>query len=156
MKIVKEFKEFAMRGNVIDLAVGVIIGGAFGKIVTSIVNDIIMPPIGAILGKVDFKDLKIYLVSEETLEAAKVAKTIDTLPAIAYGQFINVLLDFVIVAFCIFMLVKFINILRRSEKVEEKKADPTEKECPYCLSQVPIKASRCKHCTSQLEAVQHG
>lgn len=160
MKIVKEFKEFAMRGNVIDLAVGVIIGGAFGKIVTSIVNDIIMPPIGAILGKVDFTELKIYLVPKETVEKAKAAansvEQLNLLPAIAYGQFINVLLDFVIVAFCIFMLVKFINVLRRSEKVEEKKADPTEKECPYCLSQVPIKASRCKHCTSQLEAVQHG
>lgn len=152
MKIVKEFKEFAMRGNVIDLAVGVIIGGAFGKIVTSLVNDLIMPPIGWLLGEVDFKDLKIPLVDLDKLEPADRA----TAPVIAYGQFINVLLDFIIVAFCIFLLVKVINVLRRKEKSEEKAAEPTEKECPYCLSQVPVKATRCKHCTSQLEAAANG
>jgi large conductance mechanosensitive channel len=152
MKIVKEFKEFAMRGNVIDLAVGVIIGGAFGKIVTSLVNDIIMPPIGWVLGEVDFKDLKIPLVDISQLPEAKKA----TAPVIAYGQFINVMLDFVIVAFCIFLLVKVINVLRRKEKSEEKAAEPSEKECPYCLSQVPVKATRCKHCTSQLEAAANG
>ncbi len=153
MKIIKEFKEFAMKGNVIDLAVGVIIGGAFGKIVTSLVNDIIMPPVGAILGSVSFKHLKFYLVDTDTMTEEDLAKA----PAIAYGQFINVLLDFLIVAFCIFMLIKVINVLRRKEKkAEEKPAEPTEKECPYCLSQVPIKATRCKHCTSQLEAAQHG
>lgn len=152
MKIIKEFKEFAMKGNVIDLAVGVIIGGAFGKIVTSLVNDIIMPPIGSILGKVDFRDLKIYLVDTHTMDDKQLAAA----PAIAYGQFINVMLDFVIVAFCIFLLVKVINILRRNEKKETAPVEATEKDCPYCLSKVPIKASRCKHCTSQLEAAAHG
>lgn len=150
MKIVKEFKEFAMRGNVIDLAVGVIIGGAFGKIVTSLVNDLIMPPIGWVLGEVDFKDLTIPLGDKANLAEGATA------PVIAYGQFINVLLDFIIVAFCIFLLVKVINVLRRKEKSEEKAAEPTEKECPYCLSQVPVKATRCKHCTSQLEAAANG
>ncbi|QNK56978.1 large-conductance mechanosensitive channel protein MscL [Paenibacillus sp. PAMC21692] len=146
MKIVKEFREFAMRGNVIDLAVGVIIGGAFGKIVTSLVNDIIMPPIGMILGGVNFKDLKISLDPSYSGDPA-------TEPFIRYGQFINVMLDFLIVAFCIFLLVKGINALRRLKEKEEPKAEaaPTEKDCPYCLSKVPIKASRCKHCTSQLE-----
>ncbi|MGO4547674.1 large-conductance mechanosensitive channel protein MscL [Paenibacillus sp. 2TAB23] len=152
MKIVKEFKEFAMKGNVIDLAVGVIIGGAFGKIVTSLVNDIIMPPIGKILGEVNFKDLKLYLGKTDTLTAEQ----IKTAPAIAYGQFINVMLDFIIVAFCIFMLVKVINVLRRNEKKETAPVEVTEKDCPYCLSKIPVKATRCKHCTSQLEAAAHG
>ena len=152
MKIVKEFKEFAMRGNVIDLAVGVVIGGAFGKIVTSLVNDVIMPPIGKILGGVDFKDLKIWLADVSDIPVTERAE----IPAIAYGQFINVLIDFIIIAFCIFMLVKVINIIRRTDKKEpEKPSAPTEKECPYCLSQVPVKATRCKHCTSHLDEVQH-
>ncbi|CAM4094439.1 large-conductance mechanosensitive channel protein MscL [Paenibacillus alkaliterrae] len=152
MKIVKEFKEFAMKGNVIDLAVGVIIGGAFGKIVTSLVNDIIMPPIGRLLGGVNFKHLKFYLV--DTTELTTDSKS--TAAAIAYGNFINVLLDFLIVAFCIFLLVKVINVLRRNEKKEAAPAEPTEKDCPYCLSKVPVKATRCRHCTSQLEAAAHG
>lgn len=146
MKILQEFREFAVKGNVIDLAVGVIIGGAFGKIVTSLVNDIIMPPIGAIMGEVNFKDLKLYLVSTEG------KPDLSELPAISYGMFINTVLDFLIVAICIFFMVKGINQLRRmteKEKVEVA-AEPTEKECPYCLSQIPIKATRCKHCTSQL------
>lgn len=146
-KILKEFKEFAVKGNVIDLAVGVIIGGAFGKIVTSLVNDIIMPPIGRLLGEVNFKDLKYYLVDTSNMDKDALA----TAAAINYGQFINVMLDFIIVAFCIFMLVKGINFLRNSHKKEEKPTDPTEKECPRCLSQVPIKATRCKYCTSELE-----
>lgn len=149
MKILQEFKEFAVKGNVIDLAVGVIIGGAFGKIVTSLVNDIIMPPIGALLGEVDFKELKIYLVETEGMTPEKLAEA----PAILYGSFINTILDFLIVALCIFFMVKGINHLRRlteKEKVEEAASEPTEKECPYCLSQVPVKATRCKHCTSQL------
>lgn len=157
VKFMNEFKEFAMRGNVVDLAVGVIIGGAFGKIVTSLVNDIIMPPIGYILGEVDFKDLQFTLgkgtppVPEGAVgEAAQAAG-----PAvIKYGLFINTILDFIIVAFCIFLLVKGINTLRR--KKEEPKAEPTEKDCPYCLSKVPVKATRCKHCTSQLETAANG
>lgn len=142
-----EFKEFAMRGNVVDLAVGVIIGGAFGKIVTSLVNDIVMPPIGMLLNGVNFKDLKIPLADASTWDATQ-----GELPYIKYGQFINVLIDFILVAFCIFLLVKGINALRRKkDEPEAVKAEPTEKECPFCLSQVPVKATRCKHCTSQLE-----
>lgn len=161
MKIIKEFKEFAVKGNVIDLAVGVIIGAAFGKIVTSLVNDIIMPAIGRILGGADFKDLFINLNPEKTATIEAGGKAIDSLKnaadngiaVIAYGQFINVLLDFFIVAVCIFFLVKVINVLRRNKPEEVvAEAEPTEKECPYCLSQVPIKATRCKHCTSQLES----
>lgn len=148
MKMLNEFKEFAVKGNVVDLAVGVIIGGAFGKIVTSLVNDMIMPPIGAVLGKVNFKDLQ-WKIPVDTSKLADPS----TAPVIKYGQFINVILDFVIVAFCIFMLVKFMNRLRRKkEEPAAAKAEPTEKECPYCLSNVPVKATRCKHCTSHLEA----
>lgn len=148
MKMLNEFKEFAVKGNVVDLAVGVIIGGAFGKIVTSLVNDIIMPPIGAVLGKVNFKDLQ----WEIPVDTSKLSDPL-TAPVIKYGQFINVILDFVIVAFCIFMLVKVLNRLRRKkEEPEAVKSEPTEKECPYCLSNVPVKATRCKHCTSHLEA----
>lgn len=150
-KILKEFKEFAMRGNVVDLAVGVIIGGAFGKIVTSLVNDVIMPPIGWLLGGVNFKDLYIPLFDDPTVTSLADA-TAKGKPVIAYGQFINVILDFLIVAACVFLLVKGINFLRNMSKdKEEKPADPTEKECPYCLSQVPVKATRCKYCTSVLE-----
>ncbi|MUT65995.1 large conductance mechanosensitive channel protein MscL [Paenibacillus sp. NEAU-GSW1] len=163
MKIIQEFKEFAVKGNVIDLAVGVIIGAAFGKIVTSLVNDIIMPPIGRILGGANFKDLYINLDPAKTaaLEAKTPSVTVHSLKeatdngiaVIAYGQFINVLLDFLIVSICIFFLVKFINVVRRIKPTQaEPEAAPTEKECPYCLSQVPIKATRCKHCTSQLDA----
>ncbi|MCR8660007.1 large-conductance mechanosensitive channel protein MscL [Paenibacillus endoradicis] len=148
MKILQEFKEFAVKGNVIDLAVGVIIGGAFGKIVTSLVNDIIMPPVGVLLGNVDFKDLKIPIGDAPDMTDG----TIVVQPAIYYGSFINTILDFLIVALCIFFMVKGINHLRRITE-KEKVADvtaPTEKECPHCLSQVPIKATRCKHCTSHL------
>ncbi|MGO4108913.1 large conductance mechanosensitive channel protein MscL [Paenibacillus sp. YAF4_2] len=156
-KIIQEFKEFAIKGNVIDLAVGVIIGGAFGKIVTSLVNDIIMPPIGRMLGGADFKDLFINLGSDKPLPEGVTIHTLadatkNGVAVIAYGQFINVLLDFLIVAACIFMLVKGINILRRIKPEDAAApAEPTEKECPYCLSQIPIKATRCKHCTSVLE-----
>lgn len=156
--LLKEFRTFAVKGNVIDLAVGVIIGGAFGKIVSSIVNDLIMPPIGLLLGGMNFVDLYINLndidksgtvdgIPASGLSLAKAQE--HGVPVIAYGQFINVVLDFLIVAFCVFMLVKGINKLKRSEEV--KPAAPTEKECPYCLSSVPIKATRCKHCTSHLE-----
>ncbi|OBR62399.1 mechanosensitive ion channel protein MscL [Paenibacillus oryzae] len=149
MKMLNEFKEFAVKGNVVDLAVGVIIGGAFGKIVTSLVNDVIMPPIGRVMGEVDFKDLKVYLADP----AGKTGDELAAVPSINYGQFINVMIDFIIVAFCVFLLVKGINALRRKkEDPNAAKPEPTEKECPYCLSQVPVKATRCKHCTSQLES----
>ena len=149
-KFFSGFKDFIARGNVVDLAIGVIIGGAFGKIVTSLVNDIIMPPIGYLLGEIDFKDLKLPLADPNTYANPSEA------PAIAYGAFINTVLDFLIVALCIFFMVKGINRLRRMTEKEKKKeevaAAPTEKECPHCLSQVPIKATRCKYCTSELKA----
>ncbi|WP_434082523.1 large conductance mechanosensitive channel protein MscL [Cohnella hashimotonis] len=156
-KMAGEFKTFAMRGNVIDLAVGVIIGGAFGQIVTSLVNDIVMPPIGRLLGGVDFKDLYwrigdykegTVVSSIKSLEDARAAGA----PVIAYGQFINIIINFLIIAFCVFMLVKVINKLTEGRKKDEPLAEPSSKECPYCLSVVPIKAVRCAHCTSELEA----
>lgn len=155
VKILKEFREFAVKGNVIDLAVGVIIGGAFGKIVTSMVNDIIMPPIGALIGNVNFKDLFIVLKTLDEGVARPTslsAATAEGIPVLAYGQFFNIMLDFTIIAFCIFMLVKGLNALRRMNKdPEEQPAEPTVKECPYCLSKVPLKATRCSHCTSHLK-----
>jgi large conductance mechanosensitive channel len=142
----KEFKEFAMRGNVVDMAVGIIIGAAFGRIVSSLVNDVIMPPIGLLLGKVDFSSLFINLsgTSYTALAEAKKAGA----PIVAYGAFLNTILDFVIVAFVIFLLIRQINKLKKQPAV----AAPTTKECPYCLSVIPIKASRCGHCTAQLPA----
>jgi large conductance mechanosensitive channel len=148
---ISEFKTFAMRGNVIDLAVGVIIGAAFGKIITSLVNDVIMPPIGKLLGGVDFTDLFIPLEATELTSLVKAQEA--EIPVIAYGQFINTLIDFVIVAFCIFLLVKFLNKLARKKEVEEQPAEPTTRECSYCLSDVPLAASRCAHCTSELVPV---
>jgi len=145
----KEFKTFAMRGNVVDLAVGVIIGAAFGKIVTSLVNDIVMPPIGKLLGNVNFKDLFIPLESTtvKTLDEAQKAGV----PIIAYGQFINILIDFILVAFCVFMLVKFLNKLsRKKEQEAPAAAEPTTRECPFCLSEIPLAASKCSHCTSEV------
>ncbi|WP_090737080.1 large conductance mechanosensitive channel protein MscL [Paenibacillus sp. Mc5Re-14] len=152
---IKEFKEFAVRGNVIDLAVGVIIGGAFGKIVTSVVNDIIMPPIGKLLGGMNFPDLYVALQAADPLNADGTRKTLAQakeagIAVLAYGQFINVLLDFLIVAFCVFMLVKGINMLKRKEE-EKPPQEKTIKECPHCLSEIPIAATRCAHCTSKLE-----
>jgi large conductance mechanosensitive channel len=144
----KEFKEFTLRGNVIDLAIGVIIGAAFGKIVTSFVNDILMPPIGLLLGNVDFSNLFINLSGQPygSLEEAQAAGA----ATINYGLFINTVLDFIIVAFVIFLLVRQVNRMRRER--EAPPAEPTTRECPYCLSAVPLKAIRCPHCTSELEA----
>jgi large conductance mechanosensitive channel len=144
----KEFKEFALRGNVIDLAIGVIIGAAFGKIVTSFVNDILMPPIGLLLGNVDFSNLFINLSGQPygSLEEAQAAGA----ATINYGLFINTVLDFIIVAFVIFLLVRQVNRMSRGR--EAPPAEPTTRECPYCLSTVPLKATRCPHCTSELEA----
>ncbi|NQV24285.1 MAG: large-conductance mechanosensitive channel protein MscL [Rhodopirellula sp.] len=139
--MMKEFKEFAMRGNVVDMAVGIIIGVAFGKIVNSLVNDIIMPPIGMALGNVDFSKLAITL-SEKTAEAEAVT--------IKYGLFINTVLDFVIVAFCIFMVIKGMNQMKSQEPEPAK--EPTTKDCPKCCSNIPIKATRCPNCTSEIDA----
>ena len=141
MGMLKEFKEFAMRGNVVDMAVGIIIGGAFGKIVTSLVNDVVMPPVGMLLGNVDFSQLSVTL-SEKTAEAEAVT--------INYGMFINTVLNFVIVALCIFMVIKAMNRMKRKE--EEPAKEPTTRDCPKCCSSIPIKATRCPSCTSELDA----
>jgi len=140
--MLKEFKEFAMRGNVVDMAVGIIIGAAFGKIVSSLVKDIIMPPIGKLMGNVDFSDLFINLSSGsyESLKAAQDAGA----ATINYGIFINTVLDFVIVAFAIFMLIRAMNKMKR----KEEPAAATTKDCPECLSKIPLAAKRCAYCTT--------
>ncbi len=145
--MLKEFKEFALRGNVLDLAIGVIIGAAFGKIVTSFVNDVLMPPIGLLLGKVDFTNLFFTLSGEKyaTLADAQANGAV----TLNYGNFINTVVDFLIVAFFIFLLVRQINRLTR--KPAEAPAAPTTKECPHCCSTIPLKATRCPNCTSELE-----
>jgi len=147
--MLKEFKEFAMRGNVLDMAIGIIIGAAFGKIVTSLVSDVIMPPIGLLLGKLDFSNLYFNLSGQPyaSLAAAKAAGA----STINYGLFINTVIDFIIVAFVIFLLIRQVNKLRRQPEVAA--AVPTTKECPYCLSVIPIKAVRCPHCTSELKTL---
>jgi large conductance mechanosensitive channel len=143
--MLKEFKEFAMRGNVIDLAVGVIIGAAFGKIVASLVEDIIMPPVGLLLHGVNFTDLFIALNGKhfDTLAAAKAAGA----PTLNYGLFLNNVINFLIVAFCVFILVQQVN---RWTKKPEPAAAPTTKECPQCAMTIPIKARKCPHCTTQI------
>ena len=142
--MIKEFREFVMRGNVLDLAIAVIIGGAFGKIVTSFVNDVIMPPIGLLLGGVDFTNLFIALDGKlyESLDAAKAAGA----ATINYGVFLNTVIDFIIVAFVIFLIIKSANRMKKQAPV----AEPTTKECPYCSTTIPLKAVRCPNCTSQL------
>ena len=144
--MLKEFKEFAVKGNVIDLAVAVIIGGAFGKIVASLTADIIMPPIGLVMGKVDFSNLFVTLTHRDqtfaTLKQAKEAGAV----TINYGLFLNTTLDFIILAFAVFILVKQLNRLKK----EPAPADPTTKDCPFCCSKIPIPASRCPQCTSPL------
>lgn len=149
----KEFKEFAMRGNVIDMAIGIIIGGAFGPIVGSMVSDILMPPIGMALGNVDFSNLFV-LIKEGSKAAAPYASLAAAKEAgavtINYGLFINSVISFVIVAFCVFLLVRTMNRLKREE--EAPPAEPTSKECPFCCSSIPIKASRCPQCTSEVKA----
>jgi large conductance mechanosensitive channel len=143
----KEFKEFAMRGNVLDMAVGIIIGAAFGTIVTSLVNDVIMPPIGLLVGNVDFSNLFAVLKDGKTagpyasLASAKAAGAV----TLNVGVFINTVINFFIVAFAIFLLIRSVNRFRRESA-------PTTKDCPFCLSSVPIKATRCPDCTSELKA----
>ena len=139
MGMLKEFKEFAMRGNVVDMAVGIIIGAAFGKIVSSFVKDVIMPPIGLLLGNVDFSHLAITL-QEKTATAEAVT--------IKYGGFINTVLDFIIVAFAIFIVIKQMNRFKKQE--EAPVPEPTTKECPKCFTAIPIRAKRCPNCTSEL------
>jgi large conductance mechanosensitive channel len=145
--MLKEFKDFAMRGNVLDMAIGIIMGVAFGAIVTSLVNDVIMPPIGLVLGQVDFSSLYVNLSGAEyaSLAAAEEAGA----PVIKYGVFLNAVLNFLIVAFVIFLLVKQVNKLKQEE---EAPAEPTTKNCDYCKTEIPIEAVRCPHCTSELKA----
>jgi len=149
----KEFKEFAMRGNVIDMAVGIVIGAAFGTIVKSLVSDIIMPPIGLLLGKVDFANLFAVLKQGEAA-AGPYASLADAQAAgavtINYGVFINTLISFIVIAFAIFMVIRSMNKLKKKE--EAPPAEPTTKDCPYCFTSIPIKATRCPHCTSKLVA----
>ncbi len=145
--MLKEFKEFALRGNVMDLAVGVIIGGAFGKIVTSFVNDILMPPIGLLLGQVNFKDL--YLVLRGQVPASTPLTEAQALTGVItwnYGSFISSVVDFAIIAFAIFLVIRTVNRMRKPLPLP----DPTTKTCPHCATEIPIKATRCPHCTSQL------
>lgn len=147
----KEFKEFALRGNVVDMAVGIIIGAAFGAIVSSLVADVIMPPIGLLLGNVDFSSLFVVLKAGttpgpyETLAAAKQAGAV----TLNIGVFINTISSFLIIAFAVFLVIRQINKLRR--KAEAPPAEPTTKQCPFCLLAVPLKAIRCPYCTSQLK-----
>jgi large conductance mechanosensitive channel len=145
VSILSEFKQFAIKGNVVDLAVGFVIGAAFGKIVTSFTNDILMPPIGLALGAVDFSNLFINLSSTHypTIAAAKAAGA----PTLNIGLFINTIIDFLIIAFAVFLLVKWVNRL-----VGEAPPPPTTKDCPYCMTPIPIGATRCPHCTSELKA----
>ena len=144
--MLQEFKGFISRGNVIDLAVGVIIGAAFGKIVSSLVNDVIMPPIGLILGRVDFKDLFIDLSGDghKSLAAAKLASA----PLIMYGSFLNAVLEFLIIAFVVFLLI------RQVSRFLPKEAEPAStRACPYCLSSIPLPATRCAHCTAEVPPI---
>jgi large conductance mechanosensitive channel len=148
MGFISEFKEFAVKGNVIDLAVGFVLGAAFGKIVTSLVNDVIMPPIGMLLGGVNFTDLFVSLdgKSYASLEIAQAAGA----PVIAYGSFINVIIEFLIIALALFFVIKAINRLKR----QEPPAEPNTKDCPYCKESIPKEAVRCPHCTSDLAKAQ--
>ncbi|GAB4112872.1 MAG: large-conductance mechanosensitive channel protein MscL [Candidatus Caldatribacteriota bacterium] len=151
--MLKEFKEFIMRGNVIDMAVGIVIGAAFGTIVNSLVKDIIMPPIGLLLGKVDFANL--FLVLKEGAKAAgPYTSLVEAQEAgavtINYGVFINTLVSFLIISLAIFLVIKNINKLRRQK--ETPAVEPTTKECPFCFSKIPIKAVRCPNCTSELKS----
>ncbi len=146
----KEFKEFAMRGNVVDMAVGIVIGAAFGGIVNSFVSDVIMPPIGLVLGSVDFSSLFLVLKEGkvagpyESLAAAKAGGAV----TLNYGVFFNTIISFLIITFAVFLLIRNVN---RMKKKEEAPAVPATKECPYCLSAIPLKAVRCPHCTSELK-----
>jgi len=146
MGVFKEFKEFAMRGNVTDMAVGIIIGGAFGKIISSLVNDVIMPPIGLLMGNADFSKLAITL--RNATEASEGLKAIPEV-TLRYGVFINTVLDFTIVAFAIFIVIKQMNRFKKAAPV----AAPTTKACPKCCSTIPTKATRCPSCTSELQTV---
>jgi len=150
--MLKEFKEFAMKGNMVDMAIGIIIGAAFGAIIKSLVADVIMPPIGLLLGNVDFSN--IFMIIKQgttagpyaTLDAAKEAGAV----VVSWGVFINTLINFLIIAFVLFLVIRSMNRMKKKE--EAPPPEPTEKDCPYCFSKIPIKATRCAHCTSEVPA----
>jgi len=144
--MLKEFREFISRGNVLDLAVGVIIGAAFGKIVTTLVENVLMPPIGLVLGRIDFSSLFFILDSNKGIPASLAEAKAKGIPVIAYGQFINDIVGFVIVALAVFLMVKQVNRLKRPTTA----ATATTRDCPHCLMAVPLKATKCAHCTSEL------
>ncbi len=153
MKILSEFKKFAMRGNVLDMAVGIIIGAAFGKIVDSVVKDMIMPPLGILLGEIDFANLFFVLKDGAgapspypSLSAAQAAGAV----TLNIGLFLNTVISFIIVAFAVFMLIKAVNTLQAKLDTKEQEAAPTTKECPYCFSKIDIRATRCPECTTEL------
>ena len=147
--MIKEFREFIARGNVIDLAVAVIIGAAFGKIVTTLVEGVIMPPVGLLLGRVDFSSLFVVLDHSKGVPASLAEAKAKGVPVVAYGQFLNDVVNFLIIAFVVFLLVKQVNRLKSKQATD---AGPTTKDCPFCLSTVPLKATRCKDCTAELKA----
>lgn len=147
---VQEFQKFIMRGNVVDMAVGVIIGGAFGKIITSLVNDVLMPPIGRLLGNVDFSNLFISLSGQAYASLAEAQKA--GAPTLNYGMFLNNVINFLIVAFVIFIVIKQMAHLQNFGKKPEPAAAPTTKNCPFCISVIPIKAVKCANCTSAVPA----
>lgn len=152
MSMMKEFKEFAVKGNVVDMAVGIIIGAAFGTIIKSLVADVIMPPIGLALGNVDFANL--FVVLKQGVPAGPYATLADAQAAgavsINYGTFVNTIISFIIIALAVFLLVRNVNKMKR--EAEEPPAEPTTKDCPFCFSTIPIKATRCGYCTSDLKA----
>ena len=146
----KEFRQFIARGNVVDLAVGVIIGAAFGKIVTTLVEGIIMPPIGLILGRIDFSSMFYVLDASKGLPASLADAKAKGVPVIAYGQFINEIIGFLVVAFAVFLLVKQVNRIKGVLEAPAPAPVPVTKDCPFCASAIPVKATRCPFCTSQL------
>ncbi len=152
--MLKEFKEFAIKGNAVDLAVGVIIGAAFGSIVTSLVKDILMPPIGLLIGGLDFSNK--FVILKDAPGGATFSTPADALKAGAitwnYGNFITLIINFVIVAFCIFLVVKALNRMKKPSST----VAPVSKDCPYCAMTIPIKATRCPHCTSEMSSVARG
>lgn len=149
-----EFKKFVMRGNVIDMAVGIIIGGAFTKIVNSMVADVMMPPLGLLMGKVDFSNWFIVIKDGSQVPAPYASLSVAQAAGattLNVGNFLNAVISFLIVAFCIFLLIKLINKLDNLKKTEEPVAAPTTKKCPFCCSEIPLEATRCPHCTSEIK-----
>ena len=150
MGLVQEFKEFALKGSVVDLAVGVIIGGAFGKIVSSLVNDIVMPPLGLLMGGVDFSNK--WVVLHDAKVDAATGKVLVPASLLKYGMFINNVIDFMIVAMAIFAIIKLMNVARRGAAPPPPPGEPTTKECPFCLETIAYRAKKCGHCTADLDA----